>query len=150
MAKIQQQKITPFLWFDDQAQEAAEFYCSLFKNSKILSTSEMTVEFELEGLSFMGLNGGPNFQFTEAISFFVLCKNQVEVDHFWSGLTSNGGQESQCGWLKDRFGLSWKNVPQRIMEMMQTGTPAQTKRVMEVMMPMKKMIIAEFERAFNH
>ncbi len=150
MSTIIQQKITPYLWYDNQAKEAAEFYCSVFKNSSMISSSEMIVEFELEGLRFVALNGGPQFKFTEATSFFVLCEDQAEVDHFWNALTANGGQESQCGWLKDRFGLSWQIVPQRFMEMMHKGTPEQIQKVMEVMMPMKKMIVADFEKAFKN
>ena len=147
MSKIQ--KITPYLWYDDQAKAAAEFYCSLFEHSQILSAGEMIVEFELEGLKFVALNGGPKFKFTEATSFMVRCADQQEVDRLWAALTTDGGQESQCGWCKDKFGLSWQIVPQRFLEMMETGTPEQTQRVMQVMMPMKKMIVAEFEEAFS-
>jgi predicted 3-demethylubiquinone-9 3-methyltransferase (glyoxalase superfamily) len=146
MSKLQ--KITPYLWFDHQASEAAEFYCSLFPNSRIISVSDMIVEFELAGLQFIGLNGGPKYKFTEAVSFLVLCEDQNEVDHFWNALTADG-EESSCGWCKDKFGLSWQIVPQRFMEMMKAGTPAQMQRVMEVMMPMQKMIVADFEKAFD-
>lgn len=149
MTKISTQKITPFLWYDRQAKEAANFYCSLFKNSRIISSSDMMVEFELEGLQFMALNGGPKYKFTEANSFLVICENQEEVDHFWNALTGEGGVESMCGWCKDRFGLSWQIIPQRFMEIMKTGTPDQVQRVMKVMMPMRKMIIEEFEAVFN-
>lgn len=149
MIRISTQKITPYLWYDNQAREAAEFYCSIFKNSKILSTSDMIVEFELEGMQFIGLNGGPKFEFTEATSFFVLCADQNEVDHFWDKLTSDGGEESQCGWLKDKFGLSWQIVPKRFMEMMHSGDIEKIQKVMQAMMPMRKMIIADFEKAYN-
>jgi predicted 3-demethylubiquinone-9 3-methyltransferase (glyoxalase superfamily) len=149
MATIKKQKITPFLWYDNQAKEAAEFYCSLFKNSRVLSVSDMIVEFELDGLNFIALNGGPKFKFNESVSFFVLCKDQEEIDHFWNNLIKDGGTESQCGWCKDKFGLSWQIVPERFMEMMATGTTEQTKKVIDVMMPMKKMIIEDFEKAFG-
>lgn len=149
MIQIGSQKITPCLWYDNQAREAAEFYCSIFGNSRILSSSEITVEFELEEIKFIALNGGPEFKFTEATSFFVLCEDQNEVDHFWDKLTSDGGEESQCGWLKDKFGLSWQIVPKRFMEMMQSGDNEKIQRVMQVMMPMQKMIVEDFEKAFN-
>lgn len=149
MTKISTQKITPYLWYDNKAKEAAELYCSIFKNSRILSASEMIVEFELEGMKFIALNGGPKFKFTEATSFFVLCEDQNEVDHFWDKLTSDDGEESQCGWLKDKFGLSWQIVPKRFIEMMHSGDGEKIQKVMEVMMPMRKMIIEDFEKAFN-
>ena len=149
MTQISTQKITPYLWYDNQAKEAAELYCSIFKNSRILSSSGMIVEFELEGMNFIALNGGPEFHFTEATSFFVLCEDQAEVDYFWEKLISNGGEESQCGWLKDKFGLSWQIVPKRFMEMMHCGDGEKIKKVMEVMMPMRKMVVEDFEKAFN-
>lgn len=149
MANIQKQKITPYLWYEHQAQDAAAFYCTLFQNSKITSLSDIVVEFELDGIQFIALNGGPQYTFSEAVSFFVLCKDQAEVDYFWHAFTSEGGQESQCGWCKDKFGLSWQIVPQRFMQMMAEGSPEQVQRVVEVMMPMKKMIIAEFEKAYQ-
>jgi len=149
MATVSSQKITPYLWFDNQATKAAEFYCSLFQNAKINSRSGILVEFEFEGMQFIGLNGGPKCPFTEAISFMVLCEDQAEVDHFWDNLTADGGKESQCGWCKDKFGLSWQIVPKRFLEMMQTGTPDQVQRVMDVMMPMHKMIVSDFEKAFH-
>ena len=149
MATLTPQKITPYLWFDNQAKEAARFYCSLFKNAQITSESDMIVEFELEGMKFIALNGGPQYTFTEAISFFVLCEDQEEVDYFWNAFTTDGGQEGRCSWCKDKFGVSWQIVPQRFIEMMETGTPEQIQRVMEVMMPMNKMIVADFENAFN-
>jgi predicted 3-demethylubiquinone-9 3-methyltransferase (glyoxalase superfamily) len=143
------QKITPYLWFDSQAAAAAQFYCSIFKNSKITSASPMIVEFELEGLKFIGLNGGPQYQFSEATSFFVLCENQDEVDYYWGMFISNGGQEGPCGWLKDQYGLSWQIVPKRFLEMINSGDAEKTRMVFDVMKGMKKMIVADFEKAFN-
>jgi predicted 3-demethylubiquinone-9 3-methyltransferase (glyoxalase superfamily) len=143
------QKITPYLWFDSQAEEAAQFYCSIFKNSKVISSSPMIVEFEIEGLKFIGLNGGPRYKFSEATSFFVLCENQDEVDHYWGKLISNGGEEGPCGWLKDKYGLSWQIVPKRFTEMMNSGDAEKVNRVLDVMKDMKKMIIADFERVYN-
>lgn len=143
------QKITPYLWYDHQAREAAEFYCTLFPGSRVLSASDMLVEFELAGMQFIGLNGGPQFTFNEAVSFFVLCEDQEEVDGLWEKLTSDGGEESMCGWCKDRYGLSWQIVPRRFMEMMKIGQPEQVQRVMAVMMKMRKMIVADFEEAFQ-
>ena len=148
MPEILPQKITPYLWFDSQAQEAAEFYCSLFENSKITSQSQMIVEFELAGMNFIALNGGPKYHFSEAVSLFIRCEDQAEVDRLWDALTSNGGEEGMCSWCKDKYGLSWQIVPQRFMEMMDTGSPEQVQRVMEVMMKMKKMVVADFEEAF--
>ena len=143
------QKITPYLWFDNQAREAAEFYCSLFENSKIHSDSGMVVEFELAGTNFIALNGGPKYTFTEAVSFYVLCDDQDEVDRLWDQLTADGGSESRCSWCKDKYGLSWQIVPTRFIELMKTGTPEQTQRVIAVMLQMNKLIIADFERAFE-
>jgi predicted 3-demethylubiquinone-9 3-methyltransferase (glyoxalase superfamily) len=157
------QKITPFLWFDDQAEEAAKFYVSIFKNSKIVSVnrydeegakaagrpkgSVMTVAFELDGQEFTALNGGPLFKFTEAISFVVHCETQNEVDHFWQKLTA-GGQEVQCGWLKDRFGVSWQVVPNALIEMLQDKDPVKSKRVMAAMLKMKKIDIDGLKKAY--
>ena len=149
MSKISTQKITPYLWYDNQAKEAATFYCSLFENSQIISDSDLIVEFELDGMRLVGLNGGPQFKFTEAVSLLVLCEDQDEVDYFWNAFTQNGGKESRCGWCKDKYGFSWQIVPKRFMEMMKTGTPDQVKRVMNVLMPMNKLIVEEFEKAFN-
>jgi predicted 3-demethylubiquinone-9 3-methyltransferase (glyoxalase superfamily) len=143
------QKITPFLWFDNQAKDAATYYCSLFKDAKIISSSELIVEFELEGMRFTGLNGGPRHTFTEAISFLILCEDQEEVDFFWDHFVNDGGREDRCGWCKDKFGLSWQVIPRRFMEMMKSGEPEKIKKVFEVMMQMRKMIVADFEKAFN-
>jgi predicted 3-demethylubiquinone-9 3-methyltransferase (glyoxalase superfamily) len=154
------QKITPFLWFNQEAEEAANLYVSLFPDSKILGVtrygdagpgpkgSVMTVEFQLAGQKLIGLNGGPHFKFTEAISLFVSCDSQEEVDTLWSRLTANGGQESQCGWLKDRYGLSWQIVPSRFMELMRDKDPQRTQRVMQAMLKMKKFDIARLEEAY--
>ena len=150
-------KITPFLWFDSEAEEAAKLYTSLFPNSKIGKTarygegmpgpagSVMTIEFELDGQKFVGLNGGPIFRFTEAVSFTIDCEDQAELDHYWNGLLAGGGTESQCGWLKDRFGLSWQVVPRRMGEWM--SNPATGAKVAAAFMPMKKLDIATLEAA---
>jgi len=150
-----QQKITPFLWFDNNAEEAMNFYTSIFKDSKIgkihrLPTdgSMMTASFHLNGQEFMVLNAGPQFKFNHAISFFVKCKTQEEVDHFWEKL-SEGGQKEQCGWLKDKFGLSWQIVPNALGELMYNKDPQKSKKVMEAMMKMTKIEIAELEAAYN-
>jgi predicted 3-demethylubiquinone-9 3-methyltransferase (glyoxalase superfamily) len=152
------QKITPFLWFDDQAEEAANFYVSLFDNSKVTTVTRygdagpgpkgtaMTVGFVLDGQEFTALNGGPHFKFTEAVSLVVDCKDQAEVDRFWDKL-SEGGQTSQCGWLKDRYGLSWQITPRRLMELVQDPDPAKSQRVFAAMMQMTKIDIPKLEQA---
>jgi predicted 3-demethylubiquinone-9 3-methyltransferase (glyoxalase superfamily) len=144
------QKITPFLWFDDNAEEAVNFYTSVFKNSKVGDISRygdagpgpkgsvMVITFELDGQQFMALNGGPRFKFTEAISFVVNCKDQKEVDEYWDRL-SEGGQKVQCGWLKDKFGLSWQVVPTILGELMKEEDPAKRERVMKAMLQMVKL-----------
>ena len=154
------QKITPFLWFDGQAEEAAQFYVSVFKNSKILGVtrygeagpgpagSAMTVQFVLDGQELIALNGGPHFKFTEAVSFSVDCSTQAEVDHYWSKLT-DGGEESQCGWLKDRYGLSWQVNPRSLGEMLGDPDPEKSKRVMEAMLAMRKIDIARLKQAYD-
>ena len=151
--------ITPFLWYDTQAEEAANFYVSIFKNSKILEVSRygdagpgpkgtvMVVSFELDGQKFTALNAGPLFKFTEAISFVVSCESQEEVDYFWEKLTADGGQESMCGWLKDKYGLSWQITPTRLIELMKSDDAAKAQRVMQAMLQMKKIDIATLERA---
>ncbi|HEX6229252.1 MAG TPA: VOC family protein [Solirubrobacterales bacterium] len=151
-------QITPMLWFDDQAEQAVDFYGSVFDDVKVTEIarygeagpgeegSVMTVAFELEGEPFVALNGGPHFEFTEAISFVVGCENQAEIDHFWEKL-SEGGEEGQCGWLKDRFGLSWQIVPSRMGELMSDPDPERARRTTEAMLKMKKLDIAELERA---
>ncbi len=160
---IAKHKLTPCLWFDTQAEEAAHFYCSIFKNSKIGKISRfpeagqevhkkppgsvMVVPFELDGQPFTALNGGPNFSFTEAVSFQVICETQDEVDYYWSKLT-DGGQEGPCGWLKDKFGLSWQVVPAAIPTMMTDPDAAKSARVMNAFMKMKKLDVAALERAY--
>jgi predicted 3-demethylubiquinone-9 3-methyltransferase (glyoxalase superfamily) len=162
-AKITQ-KITPFLWFDDKAKKAAKFYTSIFKNSKIGNItrydeeaagptgrpagSVMTVDFQLGGQEFVALNGGPMFKFTEAISFVVNCENQEEVDYFWSKLSA-GGEESRCGWLKDKFGLSWQVVPTVLIEMLTDQDTAKAKRVMHAMLQMDRIDIAVLKKAYD-
>lgn len=153
------QRITPFLWFDKQAEEAAQFYVSIFKNSKILHVSRygdagpgpkgsvMVINFQLAGQEFTALNGGPLFRFSEAFSFVVNCENQQEVDEHWSKLTSGGGQESQCGWLKDKFGFSWQIVPTALGRLMSDKDPAKGNRVMQALLQMKKIDIATLEEA---
>jgi predicted 3-demethylubiquinone-9 3-methyltransferase (glyoxalase superfamily) len=160
------QKLTPCLWFDDQAEDAAKFYCSIFDHSKITGMthygkagfefhgrpegSVMTVSFELDGQSFTGLNGGPLFKFSEAISFQVNCQTQDEVDHYWGNLSAGGVPEAQqCGWLKDKFGLSWQIVPVAMMDMMKDPDTKKSQRVMAAMMQMKKLDIAALQRAFD-
>ncbi len=154
------QKITPFLWFDHQAEEAAGFYTSIFPNSKIVKVvrygdagpgpagSAMTVEFQLEGQSFVALNGGPHFKFTEAISFVVNCQTQHEVDSYWEKL-SVGGVEVQCGWLKDQFGLSWQIVPTVLPELLSDPDPEKSARVMKAMLTMKKLDIRALRQAHD-
>jgi len=154
------QKISPFLWFDDQAEEAVNFYTSIFKNSKILNVtrygevgpgpkdSVMTVAFQLEGQEFMALNGGPHFKFTEAISFVVKCKTQEEVDDLWENLSEGGGEKIQCGWIKDKYGVSWQIVPTILGEMISDPNRAKSQRVMEAMLKMKKIEIEGLKRAY--
>jgi predicted 3-demethylubiquinone-9 3-methyltransferase (glyoxalase superfamily) len=143
------QKITPFLWFDHQAKEAAEFYCSIFKNSKVTQVSPMVVTFELAGQKFMALNGGPQFKFTEAVSLFVDCDSQEEVDTLWSKLTANGGEESMCGWLKDKYGLSWQIIPNTLVALMSDQDQDKSQRVMQAIMKMKKIDIQTLQDAYD-
>lgn len=154
------QKITPFLWFDNNAEEAMHFYTSIFKNSKIVSVSRygeagpgqpgtvMTATFELNGQAFMALNGGPEFKFTEAISFFVNCETQEEVDELWEKL-SEGGEQGQCGWLKDKFGVSWQIVPTALGALLGDKDPEKSKRVMEAMLQMHKIDIEKLKQAYE-
>jgi predicted 3-demethylubiquinone-9 3-methyltransferase (glyoxalase superfamily) len=153
-------RISPFLWFDNQAEQAAKFYVSIFKNSKIVTTtrygdagpgpkgSVMTVVFQLDGQEFIALNGGPQFTFTEAISFSVNCATQKEVDDFWQKLSA-GGEEGPCGWLKDKFGLSWQINPTILGKLLSDPDPKKAKRVMEAMLKMKKIDIAELQKAYE-
>ncbi len=155
------QKITPFLWFNNNAEEAMDFYVSIFKNSKVLSVTRygeagpgpagtvMVGTFQLDGQEFIALNGGPQFKFTEAISFSVDCETQEEVDHYWDKLTSGGGEESMCGWLKDKFGLSWQVNPRALGEMLGDKDPEKAKRVMNAMLQMKKIDIPTLKRAYE-
>lgn len=154
------QKITPFLWFDNQAEEAMNFYVGVFENSKVGNVtrygdagpgpkgSVMTASFELEGQQFTALNGGPHFKFTEAISFFVSCQTQAEVDELWDKL-SEGGQTQQCGWLKDKFGLSWQIIPSVLVELISAPDPQKSQRVMEAMLQMTKIDIARLRQAYE-
>src|SRR6266700_1621013 len=159
------QKITPFLWFDNQAEEAAKFYASIFKNSKVGKStrygeaaekaagrpagSVMTVEFELEGQKFVALNGGPVFKFNESVSFVVNCQTQEEVDYFWSKLTADGGEESACGWLKDKFGLSWQITPTVLIDMLHDVDREKAERVMKAMLQMQKIDIEKLKAAYG-
>lgn len=138
-------QIHPCLWFDGQAKEAAGFYCSIFPNSKIITDSGMVVTFELNGQFFMGLNGGNNFQFNEAVSFVIPCKDQAEIDYYWEKLTADGGQESMCGWCKDKFGLWWQVVPVVLSELM--SDPAKAPKVLEAFCKMKKFDIEKLKKA---
>ena len=148
-------KITPFLWFDTQAEDAMNFYVSIFKNSKVLGVTPgpngiaSSVNFELEGQEFIGFNAGPEFKFNESISFFVDCKNQEEVDELWSKLLADGGEESQCGWLKDKYGLSWQIIPSALGELMGDKDPVKAKRVMDAMLKMHKIEIALLKQAYD-
>jgi predicted 3-demethylubiquinone-9 3-methyltransferase (glyoxalase superfamily) len=152
------QKITPNLWFDTEAEEAADFYVSVFKNSKVVNKTHytenapreagmvMTVDFELDGQRFTGINGGPDFKFDEAISFLIDCEDQEEVDYFWEKLT-DGGEEVQCGWLRDKFGVSWQVVPAGMDELFSDSDPKRAERAMQAMLKMKKLDIEELQRA---
>lgn len=158
------QQLIPHLWFDDQAEQAAKFYTSVFKDAKILNTvrypkaaeevsgkkagSVMTVEFELNGQRFVALNGGPEFRFNESVSFMIPCADQKEVDYYWQRLTE-GGEESVCGWLKDRFGLSWQVVPERLSEMLEDGDERKVEAVTAAFLQMKKLDVATLEQAYK-
>ena len=154
------QRITPFLWFDNQAEEAAKFHVSVFKNSKVNGMthytgedpsgkkgSVMTVDFELDGQDFVALNGGPRFKFTEAVSFVINCETQEEIDYYWEKLTAGGGEEVQCGWLTDKYGLSWQVVPTKLFDWAKDAAGFQ--RVMHELMPMKKLDLATLQRAYE-
>jgi predicted 3-demethylubiquinone-9 3-methyltransferase (glyoxalase superfamily) len=154
------QKITPFLWFDNKAEEAAKFYVSVFKNSRIVTVTRygetgpgptgkvMSVIFRLDGQEFYALNGGPQFKFTEAISLFINCETQQEVDELWEKL-SEGGLQSRCGWLKDRYGLSWQVIPKVLGKLLQDKDPVKSKRVMEAMLQMGKIDIEKLKQAYE-
>jgi predicted 3-demethylubiquinone-9 3-methyltransferase (glyoxalase superfamily) len=159
------QKITPFLWFDDQAEEAVKFYTSLFKNSKIgrifrnpeeaaektgrPAGSVLTIEFEIEGQKFVALNGGPLFKFDESVSFVINCETQEEVDYFWEKLVADGGEESACGWLKDKFGLSWQITPTVLIDMLHDNDQEKSGRVMQAMLQMQKIEIPKLKAAYG-
>ena len=161
------QKITPFLWFDGNAEEAAKFYTSIFKNSKIgrilhydeetakvsqsgrPAGSVLTIEFEIEGQNFVALNGGPQFKFNESISFVVNCETQKEVDYFWEKLTAAGGEESQCGWLRDKFGVSWQVTPTVLIDMLHDKDAKKSERVMKAMLQMQKIDIKALKDAYE-
>src|SRR5437773_8146820 len=165
--KSNMQKITPFLWFDDQAEEAVKFYTSIFKNSKVGKVlrydeeaakisqsgrppgSVLTLEFQIEGENFVALNGGPAFNFNESISFVVNCETQEEVDYFWQKLTADGGNESKCGWLKDKFGLSWQVVPTVLIDMLHDEDSEKSERVTKAMLQMKKIDIKTLKEAYE-
>jgi len=162
---VQVQPISPCLWFDDQAEDAARFYVSVFKKSRIIQVnrypavgqeihgrragSVMTVDFTLNGLRFTALNGGPQFKFNEAVSFVIHCDTQEEVDKYWNALTRDGGEESMCGWLKDKFGVSWQVTPNYLIEKMQDKDPKKSQAVMKAMLQMRKIDIATIKRAYE-
>ncbi len=154
------QKITPFLWFDDQAEEAVNFYCSIFKDLRVLSISRQVeagpdrnqkvviLNFELDGEEFIALNGGPYFKFSPAVSFYISCEDQEEIDHYWEKLSA-GGEIEMCGWLKDKYGVSWQVVPSILNELMQDKNPAKSRRVMDALLEMRKIEIAGLLQAFD-
>ena len=148
-------KITPCLWFDNNAEEAVEFYKTVFASTKLISADKIpdgktiVVFFEIEGQQFMGINGGPMFKHSEAFSIYVDCKSQEEVDTIWEKMTSNGGAESMCGWLKDKFGISWQIIPARMIELMKDKNPVKSKRVMNAMLQMRKIDMKKIEEAYE-
>lgn len=154
------QKIKTYLWFDNNAEEAVNYYISIFKQGKVESATRwpkghpqegqlLVMEFSLFGQQYVALNGGPQFKFNEAISLMVICEDQAEVDHYWTNLTSNGGEESMCGWLKDRFGLSWQITPKQLMAAISDKDQAKAGRAMEAMMKMKKIDVRKIQEAFD-
>jgi predicted 3-demethylubiquinone-9 3-methyltransferase (glyoxalase superfamily) len=153
--KNKMKKITPFLWFDNQAEEAMNFYVSVFKNSKVLGVTPgpngiaQSVNFELEGQEFIGLNAGPQFKFNESISFLVDCKTQEEVDELWEKLIADGGEESMCGWLKDKYGLSWQIIPTALSQMLGDPDPEKAGRVLQAMLKMQKIDIKTLQEAYD-
>jgi predicted 3-demethylubiquinone-9 3-methyltransferase (glyoxalase superfamily) len=156
------QKIHPALWFNNNAEEAVKFYTSIFKNSKILATTHygknqpmpegavLTIDFQIEGQELQALNAGPEFKFTEAISLVVNCDTQAEIDKYWDALTAGGGEESVCGWLKDKYGLSWQIVPSALAGWMQSADPARSQRVMDALLKMVKLDIKTLQAAYEH
>ena len=155
------EKITPFLWFDGQAEEAANFYISVFKKGKVTATTYfgedapgkkgtvMTVSFELDGKPFVALNGGPLYKFTEAVSFVVNCETQAEIDHFWEKLPADGGEIIECGWLKDKYGLTWQVVPTKLWDWVQDQDATRTQRLMQALMTMTKLDLATLQKAYE-
>ena len=141
-------KVTPFLWFENQALDAAKFYVSIFKNSRLINESPMMVIFELEGQKVMALNGGSHFKLSEAFSFFVSCQTQEQVNEYWEKL-SEGGEKSRCGWLKDKFGLSWQIIPDALGKYLSDSDPAKSQNVMNAMLKMSKINISELDKAYN-
>ncbi len=155
------QKVSTFLWFDNQAEHAANFYVSLFKNSRIIDTSYyaenmpmpkgtvMVITFTLDGIEYQAINGGPHYKLTPAVSLSVSCESQEEVDHLWSKLTADGGQEVQCGWLTDKFGLSWQIIPAAFLALLKKADAVQTERMVQAMMQMRKLDMAALQRAYD-
>ena len=141
--------ITPFLWFDNNVPEAVAFYKSVFPNAKVETVNDFMASFELEGQKFNALNGGPKYKFNEAISFFISVESQEEVDYFWNRLIADGGEESKCGWLKDKFGLSWQVVPTALPKLMTDPDPKKAKAAMDAMLKMKKIVIADLQKAHD-
>lgn len=146
--------ITPFLWYDNQAEDAMALYTSIFKNAKVISVNKaqgrtISVSFELDGQRFTALNGGPHYKFSEATSFFVGCTTQQEIDHYWTKLTADGGEPGRCGWLKDKFGVSWQIVPNALGEMLGDKDPARGQRVLSAMLQMKKLDLGQLQNAYD-
>lgn len=139
--------ITPFLWFDGQAQEAMTFYTSIFKDSKVISSNPMSVQFELQGQRFIGLNAGPHHKFNPAVSFFIEVETQAEIDNYWNKLLADGGRPDQCGWLQDKFGLSWQVIPKALPQLLSDPDQARAKRALDAMLKMSKIDLAEMQRA---
>jgi len=146
--------ITPFLWYDNQAEDAMDLYTSIFKNAKVISVNKaqgrtISVSFELEGQRFTALNGGPHYKFSEATSFFVGCTTQQEIDHYWTKLTADGGEPGRCGWLKDKFGVSWQIVPNALGEMLGDKDPSKGQRVLSAMLQMNKLDLGQLQNAYD-
>jgi predicted 3-demethylubiquinone-9 3-methyltransferase (glyoxalase superfamily) len=142
-------ELYPCLWYNGQAGEAAKFYCSVFKNSQITVDTPMVVNFEINGQKFMGLNGGPEFNFNESVSFVIDCKDQEEVDYYWNALLADGGKESMCGWLKDKYGMSWQVVPVMLGELMSRGEPVKSTAMIQALLKMKKLDIPTLQAAYD-
>jgi predicted 3-demethylubiquinone-9 3-methyltransferase (glyoxalase superfamily) len=146
---VTMQKITPFLWFDNNLEEAINFYSTVFTNAKITNINPMSATFELEGQQFMALNGGPHFKFNEAVSFYVNVETQEEVDHYWNKLTADGGSEGRCGWLKDKFGLSWQIIPSILGKLMGDKDPVRSRKVVDAMLTMNKIDVKGLQQAYK-